>query len=286
MKLVMSQSDHNNLQSENEVTSSQMKEQITKDVRKQLPATPNVENQDNQSNGKQTPPIKPGKNGYGEYYLEYSIRNEYLLSTQQKLPGVYVIPSALSPLIWNGMLFVRQGLYQEGVFRFRLTIPDTFPDGDCPTLVFESPVFHPVVSPTTGELDVKRGFPKWRRNTNHIWQVLLYARRIFYKIDTKMPWNPEAAVLYEQDLDLFKKRVTECVKQSKEKIYEPVKTDDPYSLRVEPWDPNVHEETRKQMLQPKENEKNDEQINTRPRGLSWMKPTSIQIFSREDSAVA
>ncbi|KAJ8302433.1 hypothetical protein KUTeg_018829 [Tegillarca granosa] len=209
MKLVMSQSDHNNLQLENEVTSSQMKEQITKDVRKQLPATPNVEDQENQSNGKQTPPIKPGKNGYGEYYLEYSIRNEYLLSTQQKLPGVYVIPSALSPLIWN------------------------------------------VVSPTTGELDVKRGFPKWRRNTNHIWQVLLYARRIFYKIDTKMPWNPEAAVLYEQDLDLFKKRVTECVKQSKEKIYEPVKTDDPYSFRIEPWDPNVHEETRKQMLQPK-----------------------------------
>ncbi len=30
---------------------------------------------------------------------------------------------------------------------------------------------------------------------NHIWHVLLYARRVFYKIDTKNPLNPEAAVL-------------------------------------------------------------------------------------------
>jgi hypothetical protein len=29
-------------------------------------------------------------------------------------------------------------------------------------LVFDFPVFHPLVDPTTGELDVKRAFPKWR----------------------------------------------------------------------------------------------------------------------------
>lgn len=34
-----------------------------------------------------------------------------------------------------------------------------------------------------------------RRNHNHIWQVLMYARRVFYKIDTTSPLNPEAAVL-------------------------------------------------------------------------------------------
>lgn len=35
-----------------------------------------------------------------------------------------------------------------------------------------------------------------RRNHNHIWQVLMYARRVFYKIDTASALNPEAAVLY------------------------------------------------------------------------------------------
>ena len=34
--------------------------------------------------------------------------------------------------VWYGILFIRQGLYQEGVFRFKVTIPDNFPDGDCP----------------------------------------------------------------------------------------------------------------------------------------------------------
>ena len=30
------------------------------------------------------------------------------------------------------MLFIRQGLYQEGVFKFTLTVPENYPDGDCP----------------------------------------------------------------------------------------------------------------------------------------------------------
>ena len=35
-----------------------------------------------------------------------------------------------------------------------------------------------------------------RRNHNHIWQVLMYARTVFYKINTMEPLNPEAAVLW------------------------------------------------------------------------------------------
>ena len=35
----------------------------------------------------------------------------------------------------------------------------------------------------------------FRRNINQLWQVLLYARRVFYKIDTKCPLNEEAASL-------------------------------------------------------------------------------------------
>ena len=34
--------------------------------------------------------------------------------------------------VWHGVLFIRQGMYQEGIFRFILTIPENFPDGDCP----------------------------------------------------------------------------------------------------------------------------------------------------------
>ena len=42
-----------------------------------------------------------------------------------------------------------------------------------------------------------------RRNINHLCQVLLYARRIFYKIDLKNPLNPEAANLWVPVLLFF-----------------------------------------------------------------------------------
>lgn len=80
---------------------------------------------------------------------------------KQKLPGVYVQPSyrsALSkedsllifsgsgasdtnlglncflffPTVWFGVIFIRHGLYQDGVFKFTVYIPDNYPDGDCP----------------------------------------------------------------------------------------------------------------------------------------------------------
>ena len=43
---------------------------------------------------------------------------EYNLLLKQKLPGIYCIPSANSSLLWYGVLFIRQGPYQEGVFRY------------------------------------------------------------------------------------------------------------------------------------------------------------------------
>ena len=100
---------------------------------------------------------------------------EYNLLLKQKLPGIYCIPSANSSLLWFGVLFIRQGPYQEGVFRFiiniilkvpslfffplfrfQVMIPDNYPDGDVPKVMFESHVFHPCIDPNTHQLDVKQ----------------------------------------------------------------------------------------------------------------------------------
>lgn len=254
----------------------------SKEGRKQLPSIPDSE-EDMAGTQKY---IKSGINGFENFKLEYSLMAEYKLLMQKKVPGCYIMPSALSPLIWYGILFIRQGLYQEGVFRFKVTIPDNFPDGDCPNLVFDFPVFHPLVDPTTGELDVKRAFPKWssKISNNHIWQVLLFARLSFYKIDTKLPWNPEAAVLYEEDTELFKQKVADTVALSKEKSKEPVKSDDPHTIRYTPWDPNIHEEARQKMIKPK-SKGSERDTSTRTNGLSWMKNGSLQILSQEDSGL-
>ncbi|XP_055891216.1 AKT-interacting protein-like isoform X1 [Biomphalaria glabrata] len=232
-----------------------------------------------------------GSNGYGPFFQEYSLMAEYHLLQQQKIPGVYVMPCAKTPLIWSGLIFIRQGLYQGGALRFSLSIPDNYPDGDCPKFVFEFPVFHPLVNPETGELDVKREFPRWRRNVNHLWQVIFYARRVFSKVETKSPSNPEAALLYQQDRELFEQKLSESLKLSKDRLYQPPVLDDPYALRFSPWNEAIHPDTKKQMMhlsqkcfQGFRHQSNESgSANPSDLGLSWMDPDQPNIFVKDES---
>lgn len=42
------------------------------------------------------------------------------------------IPCVSLCLVWFGVIFIRHGLYQDGVFKFTVYIPDNYPDGGCP----------------------------------------------------------------------------------------------------------------------------------------------------------
>lgn len=41
----------------------------------------------------------------------------------------------VSIAVWFGVIFIRHGLYQDGVFKFTVYIPDNYPDGDCPVSI-------------------------------------------------------------------------------------------------------------------------------------------------------
>ncbi|NP_001279602.1 AKT-interacting protein [Callorhinchus milii] len=256
-------------------------------VKKQLPAIP--KNAVPVTKPISPVPSAPSTNGthasYGPFYLEYSLLAEFTLVVKQKLPGVYVQPSYSSALTWFGVIFIRHGLYQDGVFKFTIYIPDNYPDGECPRLMFDMPVFHPLIDPAIGELDVKRAFTKWRRNHNHIWQVLMYARRVFYKIDTVNPLNPEAAVLYEKDIHLFKSKVVDSVKLCNSRLFDQPKVDDPYAISFSPWNPTVHEEARENLLAPKKKTEEQQTKTMHVSGLSWVKPGSTQPFSKDENTV-
>nr|XP_046204987.1 AKT-interacting protein isoform X6 [Oncorhynchus gorbuscha] len=222
---------------------------------------------------------------YGPFYLEYSLLAEFTLVIKQKLPGIYVQPSYKSALMWFGVIFIRHGLYQDGVFKFTVYIPDNYPDGECPRVVFDIPVFHPLVDPVSGELDVRRAFTKWRRNHNHIWQVLMYARTVFYKINTMEPLNPEAAVLffrYDKDVQLFKSKVVDSVKLCNSHLFDQPKMDDPYAISFSSWNPAIHNEAKERMFTHKRRPE-DHQKGLQVSGLSWVKPGSTQPFSKDDN---
>lgn len=261
-------------------------ESSPKNKRKSLPTVPSPEEEKsmNLSVAKQR---SPGPNSsqvkaYGPYFLEYTLMAEYNQLRSQRLPGVYVLPAAKSPLIWYGVIFIRMGSYQDGIFKFVMKIPENFPDGDCPSVIFKPPVFHPVINMETGELDVKRNFPKWRRNINHLCQVLLYARRIFYKIDMKNPLNPEAAHLYENDRDAFKQKVNISLRTCLNELHLPL-ADDPHAIRFVELSPDQHDEYKTQMINNQSKPESLPTANAHKSGLSWMKKGSNQIFSKQES---
>ncbi|XP_023327829.1 AKT-interacting protein [Eurytemora carolleeae] len=184
-----------------------------------------------------------GSHSYGSYFLEYSLMAEFQLLQQQRLPGIYCLPAHSSPLTWWGVLFIRQGPYQGGVFRFQIHLPENYPDGDCPKVVFDGPVYHPHIDPVTHQLNVKQGFHKWKRNVNHIWQLLLYTRRVFYKVEVPNPdlaKNKDAALLWEQDVEKFQTEAQDCVRRWEQDLYSH-DNPDPHFIRFSKFDPAVHE---------------------------------------------
>ncbi|TRY77250.1 hypothetical protein TCAL_00126 [Tigriopus californicus] len=218
-------------------------------LRKMLPPVPDMDTQISLSAkmiDKRTSTPK-GNHSYGPFFLEYSLLAEFNLLQKQRLPGLYVIPSHGSSLVWFGIIFIRQGIYQEGVFRFKVLIPENFPDGDCPKIMFDHSVFHPAVDPETNELNLKNTFPKWKRNIHHIWQILLYIRKVFYKIDPQEMKNVEACSLFVKDRNQFKDKVRACVLEWETRLYEVPETRDPHFLTFSPYNPEIHDSVRRQL---------------------------------------
>nr|CAD7446956.1 unnamed protein product [Timema bartmani] len=180
--------------------------------------------------------------------------------------------------LWFGVLFVRQGLYQGGVFRFNIHIPETFPDGGCPHVAFQSRVFHPLVNEDTGEMDLKSGFPEWHRNVNHLWQVVDFLRQVFHKIESRSAVNQKAGDLYENNKEAFREQVRLCVKTSQDRVYDAPAIDDPHYITFDPYNDPLHGPIREAVFKPKEKEEETASL-----GYSWVAPDSLQPFSKPNS---
>lgn len=213
---------------------------------------------------------------YTSFFLEYSLMAEYNQLHKQNLHGVYVIPSAKSPLLWFGVIFVRQGLYQSGIFKFCIVIPATYPDSDCPQIIFDHSPFHPLIDPKTGELDVKRAFPSWKRNVNHIWNILLYTRRIFYKIETDSPLNPDAARCYQNELTRYKSSVLKSIELNHSHLYDKPRTNDPHEIKFVASDQTTTIARKKAMV----STLHDSSFSHEKPGLSWVAQGTSMPFSK------
>lgn len=60
------------------------------------------------------------------YYRDHHILTEYRQLREHAPPGVYVVPSERSLLVWEGLICVRQSFYAGGMFRFELRLADKY----------------------------------------------------------------------------------------------------------------------------------------------------------------
>jgi len=217
---------------------------------------------------------------YIPFFLEYTLMGEYQLLQNQNLNGIYVMPSARTPLVWFGVIFVRQGLYQGGFFRFCIIIPHSYPNGECPKVIFDQPPYHPLVDEKSGVLSLKTAFPKWKRDVHRIYNILSFVRRIFYKIGYENAVNTEAAILYRTKLVDFKNKVEESINSSKFQLEDPPKTNDPYELVFNSNDESLLE-TRKIAMISSLSKHQTPHLANHLKGLSWVKKGTTYPFGKK-----
>ncbi|KAK9686786.1 Ubiquitin-conjugating enzyme [Popillia japonica] len=214
---------------------------------------------------------------YRIFHQEYVVLAEYKMLQSENLQGIYVIPSKESCLLWFGVIFVRNGFYEDGIFRFNILLPEDFPDGGHPKVVFQSNIFHPVIYKDTNELHLTDGFPTWDKDQHHIWQVLKYLSWIFYNFNSSLAHavNLEAVNLYRNNQLEFKEKVKECVTYTQDHLYDPSPVDDKHYITFEKYIPSIHDSVRATMMT---HESHEERI--RASGYSWVSPGSFKPLSK------
>ena len=93
---------------------------------------------------------------------DYKLSIEYKHLKQHCPGGVYLVPSYNDLRLFHGVIFVRRGLFVNGIFKFTLQCPPKYNDAQThPKVTFSSYMFSPHVDHDTGELDISIAYQDW-----------------------------------------------------------------------------------------------------------------------------
>jgi ubiquitin-protein ligase len=153
--------------------------------------------------------------------------------------GVYLLPSLNTPGLFLGVIFLRRGLYQNGVYKFSLSVGPTYNDVNVrPKITFLTPLLNPLVDPATGELDLTGAFPTWDPERHYLITALTYLKKIFYlktytvgeadnrdflgtnSSDITLPQFPNMEAVAMIEAKSYVNKVVENVRKSQESVYE------------------------------------------------------------------
>ena len=148
-----------------------------------------------------------------EQAREIQIMFEYQTLVNYLPQGMFVVPAIRSLHLWHGIVFIRSGIYQGGVFRFTIEIPVNYPLA-APKIVFCCSIFHPLINQDTGELNLNSKFCDWRPKKDFIFMVLRYVKSIFHQkelvVDKKYVMNKTAFQLLHHESE-YQDQVNNCI---------------------------------------------------------------------------
>lgn len=153
---------------------------------------------------------------------DYKVTIEYKHLKSHAPGGVYVIPSLDDLRTFYGIIFVRRGVFANGIFKFVLRLPLKYNDvNQHPRISFQSYVYNPYVEEATGELDIKTAYPNWDPSKHYLVTVLTFVKKIFYaKTFGDAQANMEARQLAEENPAAYRAKVDACVGKSQKDVYD------------------------------------------------------------------
>jgi ubiquitin-protein ligase len=83
-----------------------------------------------------------------QHLKDFKLAIEFKYLMKHAPGGVYLMPEFDDIRSLHGVIFLRRGLYRDGIFRFVMKLPKAYNDVDTfPQIYFTPPVFNPLVHP-------------------------------------------------------------------------------------------------------------------------------------------
>jgi len=160
---------------------------------------------------------------------------EYYLLQKFSPSGVYIVPRYednvnLKEIVWDGIIFVKAGPYKDGKFWFSIYFTADYPK-TVPRVQFHSLVFHPLINPQDGLLDLKVVMNTLKNTDSLVITIAGYIKKVFYCQDywgITSSYNSKAGEVFMKSTEGFIKEARVSVEDAQKSLY---KARDNNSLR-------------------------------------------------------
>jgi ubiquitin-protein ligase len=160
-----------------------------------------------------------------QHIRDFKVAIEFKYLMKNSPPGVYLLPEFDDMRHLHGVIFIRRGLYRDGIFRFKMTLPPGYNDVNThPEIVFTPPVFNPLIDPITGALNftADESLKTWNPERHYIVTALTYLKKVFYKKEyADLPISNVAAIqLLQSDKEEYYNKIRQSVEESMNRVYD------------------------------------------------------------------